>query len=220
MRLWSLTLEPGGNIQQQLVAIGDVQEDLAERPDAGCGPPGIFLFGDSLGERDHLLFHRREGKEQIGRRSRGRRRVFHTQQFDIEDQFGLGRDGAASLLAISELVRNKEAAFAADFHAFEAHVPARDHLPPPLHKRERVAAVHRGIELGAVAQPSGVVDGELFAGRRGRAVTGFNVDVAQGRGLGDMARNGGHGVRHFGVEGLGAKARRKGEKQGETHKTL
>ena len=62
-----------------------------------------------------------------------------------------------------------------------ADVEARDHLPPPLHEDERLAAVDRRIELGAVAQPARVVERILLPGLGRGAVAGFDFDHPEGR---------------------------------------
>ena len=69
--------------------------------------------------------------------------------------------GAAG--AVAEVGRDDEGALAADFHAGHAFVPAFDHLALAEGERERLVAVARAVELGAVEQPAGVVDGYRLA---------------------------------------------------------
>ena len=55
--------------------------------------------------------------------------LLRIQQFDIEDQRGVGGDDAAGAAsAIAEFRRNDQGALAADFHAGDTFVPAADHL--------------------------------------------------------------------------------------------
>jgi hypothetical protein len=85
-------------------------------------------------------------------------------------------------------------ALAADLHALHAFVPAADHVAGAQRELERVVAVLARIELGAlaavvVAQPAGVVDGDVLAGFRLGAAAGDGVFVLQA----GISGNGGHG---------------------------
>ena len=122
------------------------------------------------------------------------------------------------LFAIGQRVGHEQTAFAAHLHAFEPHFPTGDYLPPPLHELERLTGIHRGIELGAVAQPARVVDG-VFLSRFGRRTGAHqHVDVAQGRGLNHGANGRRHAARHLRIEAL--RAQRKGKyskRDGKSH---
>ena len=62
-------------------------------------------------------------------------------EFDVEDELGLGGDGAGLPLgAVGELVGDEEAALAADAHACEAGVPAGDDLVPAVGEGEGFCA--------------------------------------------------------------------------------
>src|SRR5258707_10363677 len=87
-------------------------------------------------------------------------------QLDIEYECRIGRnDAARAARAVRHLRWNHERALAAPLHPRHALVPAADHLAAAQHEFERLAAVHRAVELGAVAvglrgivEPSRVVD--------------------------------------------------------------
>jgi hypothetical protein len=89
-------------------------------------------------------------------------------------------------------------------HAFEPHLPTRDHLPPPLHELERLARIHRGTELDTVAQPTRVVDRVLLSRFGRRTGTHLNVDIAQRRGLDNSSNGRRHRGRHLRIEALRA----------------
>ena len=82
---------------------------------------------------------------------------------------------------------DEEAALAADVHAREAGIPAGDHLVLALlqHEGSVVWVVVGGVELGAVDQIAGVVDGIplLRSGERARAGLGVNVAKREGDGI-------------------------------------
>src|SRR5260370_28199548 len=55
--------------------------------------------------------------------------LLHSEQFDIEDQRGVGRNDAAGAAgAIAECGRNNQRPLAADFHVGDAFVPAGNDL--------------------------------------------------------------------------------------------
>src|SRR5580704_15771028 len=75
----------------------------------------------------------------------------HIEQFDVEDQRGVGRDDAAGAARpVAELGRDDQGALAADLHAGDALVPAGDDLMPPERELERLTAVERAVELLAL----------------------------------------------------------------------
>src|SRR5882762_5985511 len=79
------------------------------------------------------------------------RRLFHVQQFDVEQQRRVRRDRAAGAAgAISELRRDDERPLAADLHAREALIPALNHLAGAEFEFEWVVAIARAVELLAV----------------------------------------------------------------------
>src|ERR1700730_18426863 len=93
----------------------------------------------------------------------------HRQQFDLEDQRGVGGDGAAGAAgAVAEVGRDDEGALAADLHRADALIPTADDLTLANGKLERLAAVERAVELlalGAVfVEPAGVVHDADLAG--------------------------------------------------------
>src|SRR5262249_25447634 len=96
------------------------------------------------------------------------------QQFDVEDERGVGRDVAAGAAgAVGELRRDDQRARAADFHPGHALVPAGDDAAGAELEVERLAVIARAVELLAVlvgrlrvVQPPGVVHGDLFPGGR------------------------------------------------------
>jgi len=48
-------------------------------------------------------------------------------------------------------------------HGRQAFIPALDDLAGPQHEGKRLIPIHRAVELGAVRQPSGVMDGDGLA---------------------------------------------------------
>src|SRR6516165_5409292 len=110
--------------------------------------------------------------------------LLHLQQFDVEDQGGIGRDRSAGAAgAIAELGRDVQRALAADPHPGHTLVPAGDDLLGAERELERLAAVDRAVELLAlgaiVRQQSGVVHGNFVAGFSGGALAGLCVGVFQ-----------------------------------------
>src|SRR4051794_17909953 len=80
-----------------------------------------------------------------------RRRSTDAEQLDVEHERGVGRDHAACpAAAVAERRRNDERALAANLHAGDALVPAGDHLTGAEHEHERIVAIARAVELGAV----------------------------------------------------------------------
>src|SRR5580765_7568792 len=108
------------------------------------------------------------------RTSRGRRQAprgpgqgsgFHLVELDLEHERGVRRDDAARPgCAVTHLGRDRELALAADSHALHPLVPAGDDLAGAETELERLAA-NRAVELGPVAEPTGVVDRDARAGR-------------------------------------------------------
>ena len=102
-------------------------------------------------------------------------------ELNIEDEVGLGGDGGwAAVFTVGELVGDVEATFAADVHALEAGVPAGDNLARPVGEGDGLATVDGGVELGAVGEPAGVVDGVVTALLGEGASADDDVDVAEG----------------------------------------
>src|SRR6187200_1163019 len=105
------------------------------------------------------------------------RRLSDVQQFDLEEKRGVRRDHAAcALAAVAHLRRDRQRAFAADFHSGDSLIPALDDLPGTKSKRERLVAIARAVEFLSlviaarlVIQPSGVVHRDLTS--RDRLVT-------------------------------------------------
>src|SRR5262249_35817448 len=82
-----------------------------------------------------------------------------------EGEFGVRRDHAAgATLAVRQIRRNHELAFAADLHPGDAFVPALDDLPGPELEAERFAAIEAAVELLAVLERAGVMHVHGVAG--------------------------------------------------------
>src|SRR6185295_19091958 len=80
------------------------------------------------------------------------------EQLDLEHQRRVRRDhAAAAMLAVGERGRDGELALAALLHAFNALVPALDHVACAEREVERVAARAAGVELLAALEPADVV---------------------------------------------------------------
>jgi hypothetical protein len=103
------------------------------------------------------------------------------EQLDLEHQRRIRRDHAArAARAIREVRRNGELALAADFHAGDALVPASDHLPPAEAEFERIVAIDARVELLAVGEPAGVMQGDVVTRCGDRAVAADEVFDDQG----------------------------------------
>src|SRR5439155_919190 len=80
------------------------------------------------------------------------------EQLDLEDERGVGRDGARkSLLAVAHLGRDGQLAPAAHLHPDHALVPALDDLPAAERERKRLPVVLGRVELLPVGEPARVV---------------------------------------------------------------
>ena len=101
-------------------------------------------------------------------------------KLDIEDQLGLGRDGVAACGSVGELIGNEEATLAANAHAVKTGVPAGDDLVAAVGDRDGLAAVDGGVELGAVYEVAGVVDGVPLVRCGKFAGADFGVDIVEG----------------------------------------
>src|SRR5260370_29914902 len=102
-----------------------------------------------------------------------------TNQFDVEDQLGLGGNLPLGGCAVSELVGNEEATLAADAHAVEASVPARNDLVLAVGDADGLTTVEGGVELGAIGQVARVVDGVPLVRCGEFAGADFCVDVVE-----------------------------------------
>src|SRR5690349_10930287 len=98
-------------------------------------------------------------------------KLANREQLHFEHQSRIRRyDAARAARAVAELRRNGELAFAADFHAAHAFVPAADHFAAAEREHERLAAIFARVELLAVGEPAGVVHAHALPGRRTVAV--------------------------------------------------
>jgi len=79
------------------------------------------------------------------------------------------------------LIRDEETPLAADAHTIEAGIPARDYLVLAVGDGDWVSArmIVRRVELSAVGQVAGVVDGVPLVRRGQFAGTDFCVDVVE-----------------------------------------
>src|SRR5215207_3089305 len=111
-------------------------------------------------------------------------RLLYRQQFDVEHQRGIRRNGAAGApRAVAEFRRYDQRALAADLHGGNTLVPAADHLPHADLEFERLVAVHRRVELLALlavlVKPSGIMHDAGLAGLRRGAGAFLAVDDLQ-----------------------------------------
>src|SRR5882757_6257349 len=95
--------------------------------------------------------------------------LLHRQQFDVEHQRRIGRDGAAGAArAIAQRGRYDQRALAADLHGGDAFVPARDHPLLSDRKLERLVAIHGTVEflalLAILIKPAGVMHDASLSG--------------------------------------------------------
>src|SRR3990167_5099985 len=100
----------------------------------------------------------------------------HFQQFNLKDQIGVRLDMCAELaLAITQVRRYEEFAFATNLHAHQALVPALDHPAGADHALEGFAAIIGGIELAAIFEKSVVLGGDQRTSDHFPAVTQLNI---------------------------------------------
>jgi hypothetical protein len=152
------------------------------------------------------------------------RRVFEVDQLDIEDQGRVRRDHTTGpTRAIAKLRRNDQGTLAAHLHAGDALVPAADHPAGAERKGEGLAAVARGIELGALlaalVEPAGVMHHGGLAGTGGSAVTDFHVGIAQARRGGDFLGGPGGAGHHLSGDHGGKNGKRGKRAAGQQHVT-
>ena len=86
-----------------------------------------------------------------------------------------------SASTVSQVWRNGQFAFAANFHAGYAFIPALDHLSLSQGEWKRLTAVLRAVELGAISQPSGVVHLHLLTEVRSSTRANYQVFVLESR---------------------------------------
>src|SRR5580693_5534416 len=81
-----------------------------------------------------------------------KRRLFHLDELDLEDQRRVGWDQpvAAAARAVAEFGRDDKRARAAGPHAGDALVPTADHLPGAQLEDDRLTALARSVELRAL----------------------------------------------------------------------
>ena len=101
-------------------------------------------------------------------------------------QFRARRDEiAGALIAVAQVGRDDELAPAAFFHAGHAFVPALDDSAGAQREIERPVPVAAAVELLAVLERSGVVDGDGLPGLRDFPGADLEVFVLQPRFRGD-----------------------------------
>ncbi len=76
-------------------------------------------------------------------------RLLDSQEFDFEDEGGVGRDQAVAdvLGTVAKSGRDDELALAADFHAGDAFIPTLDHLPDAELKFKRLDMAEGRINI-------------------------------------------------------------------------
>ncbi|CEI04962.1 hypothetical protein PAMH19_1372 [Pseudomonas aeruginosa] len=85
----------------------------------------------------------------------------HFQQFDLEQQVGVGLDVRADLpFAVGQVGRDEQPSLATDLHAHQALVPTLDHSSGADHALEWPAALVGGVEQRAVFQGALVLGGD------------------------------------------------------------
>src|SRR5215469_13885190 len=104
------------------------------------------------------------------------------EQFHVENERRIWGDHAASPTAsIAQFRRNSQLPLSTDFHSPHTFIPAFDNLPRAESKPERLAAIHRAVELLAIGQPSGVMYFHGLARNRSGAGADHDVPVLQAR---------------------------------------
>src|SRR5438552_2988744 len=121
-------------------------------------------------------------------RSRLISRGVDCEQLHLEDQRRARRNHAAGApIAVAEMRRDDELALAAHAHRAHALVPALDDASLADRKHQRLAAIHRRVELLSALQPSRVVHAHVVAGLGSRTGSFNHVDVSEaGRRLDDL----------------------------------
>src|SRR5262249_10110105 len=101
----------------------------------------------------------------IARRTIGS--LLDVDQLDLEDERRLRRDrGRLTLFAIGKLGGDDQLALAAPLPAGNAFVPALYHLAGAECEVDGLAAIERAVELLAVGERAGIVDGDRLASLR------------------------------------------------------
>lgn len=112
--------------------------------------------------------------------------LFDLEKLDVEEQSAIGGNGADGHRTIAHLRRDSKLALATDFHACNAFIPALDDFASAESEGKGLAAVERRIELSAVGEGTGIVDGDLLAGDGFVSVTDYSVFDLELCGLGHI----------------------------------
>ncbi len=155
-----------------------MDEGFGEGTDIGRGSEGELGGGEGVEEGQDFSLGVVEGREEVG----GGEDVGHGtdgEELDVEDELGFGGNRSPALLAVGQLIRDEETPLAADAHAFKASFPAGDDEAAALDELEGLGTVDGGIELFAVGEPAGVVDGVFLGGLSGGSSAGLDFEDAQ-----------------------------------------
>src|SRR5206468_1978757 len=137
-------------------------------------------------------------------------RAGEADEFDVEVEFGVGGDGAATaLFTVAEGRGDDECALLADGHAGDALVPALDDFALAEGEADGFAALAGVIEFLPILESADVVDPDDVTGLGG-GIAGRGFDDAEA-GLGDGLLSG--GLRGRGGSGLGSRLGMRGERE-------
>lgn len=166
-----------------------------------CGKPFLVIFWERRGKRceerkrtrkdatravESLVAGRGKERGEKARRggtSRGMP-LFHLDQFDLEDQGRIGRDGATggAAFSVGELGRDIKDRFAAFFEELQAFRPTRNYLAEG--ELDRLVAFVGTVKLRSVDEGSRIVDFDGIAssgGFSGAFFDDFVLEPAGGR---------------------------------------
>src|ERR1035438_2862191 len=92
------------------------------------------------------------------------------QQFHLKDQTRVWRNRAGvAVAAVGEFRRDRQLHLVADLHGGDTKIPAADDLARAKDKSKRLVTIHGAVELFAVGERAGVMDGHEIALFRDRA---------------------------------------------------
>src|SRR5205085_6239595 len=115
--------------------------------------------------------------------------LLHSDELDVEDERGVGRDRVAvAAAAVGHRRRDHERALAADLHARDAVVPARDRLARADRELEGLSLQLGAVEetpvmlrLVGMVEPAGVVHDDAAARAGLGAGAGLDLGDLEGR---------------------------------------
>jgi hypothetical protein len=108
-------------------------------------------------------------------------RLFDSEELDVKDKCGVGRDDSAgAAISVSKVRRNSQLPLAAYFHSRYSLIPSLDYLSGSELKHEWLAPIDRAIEFLAIfCQPTGVMHTHGFSGGGSGSRALFEIPILQ-----------------------------------------